>query len=182
MKLLALTALLAASVHASADADADAASSSASAPPPAASSPVADPTPVGALWTSTWDNTTLAPFTQSCASRSTHRAQLFTLASLYPDLETYAPQLKIFYNRQVYPGSWEGVDVHGVERELLKMDVVDLPKAVQEWLAREKTQRHYSVQDDVVFFAPGAIYPIAPLWVEAQEGCEGMFNLREWGG
>ena len=63
------------------------------------------------------------------------------------------------------------------------MNMADMPYKVREWLKRESLQRHYSVQDDAVFFAPGAIYPILPLWVDdAEEGgfdCEGVFDDLE---
>ena len=143
----------------------------------------ADPTPAGALWTATWNATTLSPYTQSCRTTTTHRATLYQLSQLYPDLESYAPQLKVFYNKQLYPGSWSGIDKHGNDRELLMMELASLPPKVRKWIGKESTQRHYSVHDGedvegdgVVFFAPGAVYPILPLWVEDAEGagCEGM--------
>lgn len=96
----------------------------------------------------------------------------------------FAPQLKVFYNKQLYPGSWSGIDKHGNDRELIKMDLADLPWKVQEWIKKESTQRHYSVHDDIVFFAPGAIYPILPLWVDGVDApeCEGTFRSfnEEW--
>lgn len=167
MKLLTLLSLLATTAFASTDSS----SSPDSAPP------TEDPTPVGALWTATWNSSTLAPFTQSCRTLTTHRGSIYKLSQLYPDLETYAPQLKVFYNKQLYPGSWSGIDKHGNDRELIKMDMNDLPWKVREWLKNESTQRHYSIDDDVVFFAPGAIYPILPLWVEGDESgeCAGMY-------
>ena len=104
---------------------------------------------------------------------------------MYPDLEDQAPQLKVFYSGQLYAGSWDGIDVHGGGRELLRMNMADVPFKVREWLKKETKQKHYSVQDDEVFFAPGAIYPILPLWVEredgqkGEEGCEGVFEGLE---
>ncbi|KAJ4343713.1 hypothetical protein N0V95_006543 [Ascochyta clinopodiicola] len=170
MKYLTLIPMLATAIAAS---DASSSSSSAAATPE-------DPTPIGALWTSTWTASTLSPFSQSCLTRTTHRGALYKLSQLYPDLEVFAPQLKVFYNAQAYPGSWSGIDAHGNERELIKMDMQDLPWKVREWIKANGTQRHYSVHDDVVFFAPGAIYPILPLWVEGDEsGCEGVFDGLE---
>lgn len=48
-------------------------------------------------------------------------------------------------------------------------------------LKKTPKQRHFSVQDDVVFFAPGAIYPIAPLFVDEPEAsaCAGVFENLE---
>jgi hypothetical protein len=174
MKLLPLfsPALLVAYAHAASD--------SSSSPSAQASSAVEEPTPVGALWTSTWSTADLTPYTQQCRTTSAYTAKIYKLNELYPDLEAFAPQLKVFYNKQLYAGSWGGIDVHGVGRELIKMEMADLPFKVREWLKREKKQRHYSVQDGVVFFAPGAIYPILPLWVDADEEiCEDVFGDLE---
>lgn len=104
---------------------------------------------------------------------------------MYPTLKDWAAELKVFYHNQHYPGSWNGEDKHGNDRELLKSSLEDLPFAVREWLKKEEgKQRHFSVQDGVVFFAPGAIYPILPLWVEESDGedseineCEGTFKF-----
>jgi hypothetical protein len=48
-------------------------------------------------------------------------------------------------------------------------------------LTKNPKQRHFSVQEDVVFFAPGAIYPILPLFVDEPESdkvsdCEGLYE------
>ncbi|KAL6705450.1 hypothetical protein ACN47E_006715 [Coniothyrium glycines] len=151
-----------------------------SSPPPA---PEAEPTPAGALWTATWTTSTLAPYTQHCRARSTYTARIYALHELYPDLEAQAPQLKVFYNKQHYAGSWGGIDVHGTGRELVRMDMSALPYKVREWLKQNGKQRHYSVQDSEVFFAPGAIYPILPLWVDegddVQPECEGVLEDLE---
>lgn len=186
MKLLAILPFLATTAFASSDpvaAASSAADPAASGPAAASAPPAEDPTPVGALWTAAWNDSTLAPYTKSCATRTTHRGQIYTLKNLYPDLETFAPQLKVFYNKQLYPGSWEGIDKHGNDRELIKMDMTDLPWKVREWIKKESTQRHYSVHDDIVFFAPGAIYPILPLWVEdgKEVGCSGKFDITSEG-
>ncbi|KAJ5037155.1 hypothetical protein J3E74DRAFT_433973 [Bipolaris maydis] len=122
-------------------------SSSSSSTPPAD-----EPTPVGALWTATWNDTTLAPYTQHCRSSSSYTAKIYKLNQLYPDLAEQAPQLKVFYNKQLYAGSWDGIDVHGVGRELIAMHMTDVPYKVREWLKKETLQRHFSVQDDLVFF------------------------------
>lgn len=65
--------------------------------------------------------------------------------------------------------------MHGDKRDLLKMELADLPAGVRGWLRENEKQRRFSVQEDVVFFAPGAIYPIAPLFVEGVGECEGRF-------
>lgn len=74
--------------------------------------------------------------------------------------------------------------MHGVGRELIKMEMKNVPFKVREWLKKNGTQRHFSVQDDQVFFAPGAIYPILPLWVDdgsadKSSDCKGVFDDLE---
>lgn len=93
----------------------------------------ADPTPAGALHLAKWTDTTLTPYTRHCATSKTLTAQIYTLGEMYPALKDWAAQLKVFYNKQHYPGSWEGKDVHGEGRELLKMEVEGLPFGVREW-------------------------------------------------
>ncbi|KAF2126272.1 hypothetical protein P153DRAFT_298418 [Dothidotthia symphoricarpi CBS 119687] len=166
MKLLTLIspAFLAASVSASA-------SESAS----------EDPTPVGQLWTASWTSDDLAPYEQSCHTKSTYKASIYKLGEMYPALEDYTANLKMFYSQQLYPGSWAGYDAHGNDRELLKMPLASLPTKMHRWLQTSSTQRHFSVHDDVVFFAPGAIYPLLPLWVNGKGECEGAFaGLEEY--
>ncbi|KAL5424713.1 hypothetical protein PMIN05_012145 [Paraphaeosphaeria minitans] len=192
-----------------------AASDSSSPSPPASEESLkpADPTPAGEIWAAKWTDADLAPYTKHCASSSKFKAQIYTLKEMYPTLKEWAPQLKVFYNKQLYPGSWEGKDAHGEGRELLKMAYEELPFAVREWcvsphypysslptypcvsfgrhnadyvdrLNKNPKQRHFSVQDDIVFFAPGAIYPILPLFVEEPESdkvsdCEGLYEDLE---
>ncbi|KAK7181635.1 hypothetical protein DPSP01_014221 [Paraphaeosphaeria sporulosa] len=160
------------------------ASSDSSAPASEESPKPADPTPAGEIWAAKWTDADLTSYTKHCASSSTLKAQIYTLGEMYPTLKEWAPQLKVFYNKQLYPGSWEGKDAHGEGRELLKMAYEELPFAVREWLTKNPKQRHFSVQDDIVFFAPGAIYPILPLFVEEPESdkisdCEGLYEDLE---
>lgn len=110
------------------------ASSSSSSPSDATSSPVPDePTPAGQTWLAKWTDATLSSYTKTCATKATFKAQIYTLGEMYPTLKEWAPQLKVFYNKQHYPGSWEGQDVHGTGRELLKMALEDVPFKVREW-------------------------------------------------
>ncbi|KAF1917520.1 hypothetical protein BDU57DRAFT_446078 [Ampelomyces quisqualis] len=172
------TALLAATSYA---AEESASSSSSSAG--AESTPFDEPTPAGALWTAKWGTVDLQPYSQNCLSRNTYTAKIYKLSELYPDLKDFAPDLKIFYNKQLYAGSWNGIDAHGTKRELMRMELSSMPYKVREWLKRTPKQKHFSVHDDNVFFAPGAIYPILPLWVEEPDDgkleCEDVFDDLE---
>ena len=93
MRLLTLLspALLAATISASD-------SNSSSSDKPAAGTE--DPTPVGQLWTASWTPDDLAPYKQSCLSKSTYKASVYKLSEMYPTLEDYAANLKLFYHQQ----------------------------------------------------------------------------------
>ncbi|KAF2278025.1 uncharacterized protein EI97DRAFT_432112 [Westerdykella ornata] len=179
--LLAATAF--ATDSSSSSSSSSSASSSTESASSASSSKVPDPTPIGEIWTPKWTATSSAldPYTTSCHSTTTLTAEIYQLKELYPTLKDFAPQLKVFYNKQHYPGTWNGEDKHGDKRELLKMDYEALPYGVREWINKNTNQRWFSVQDDVVFFAPGAIYPLVPLWVDEADGkkCEGVFDYLE---
>ncbi|KAK3375728.1 hypothetical protein B0T24DRAFT_206105 [Lasiosphaeria ovina] len=40
---------------------------------------------------------------------------------------------KVFADRE-YPGSWDGIDPHGYDRNLLMMEYADVPVAAREWI------------------------------------------------
>lgn len=173
MRLLTLAPLLAVSAFA-----AEASSSKASSAAESSSSSEPEPEPLGKTWSPKWTTSSLIPYKVSCSSTSTYTASIYKLSELYPDLKEAAPELKVFYNKQHYPGSWDGEDKHGNDRELLKMGYEELPFAVREWMRDHPKQRRIATWDGEVFFAPGAIYPIAPLWVDESDEaeCEGMFT------
>lgn len=102
---------------------------------PSETSPAPEPTPVGQLWTAQWKDADLtSSYTKSCESTTAHKAEIYKLSEMYPALKTWAAELKVFYHKQHYPGSWEGEDVHGEGRTLLKMELLDVPVRVREWL------------------------------------------------
>ncbi|KAF1995468.1 hypothetical protein P154DRAFT_500119 [Amniculicola lignicola CBS 123094] len=143
-------------------------------------SAVPEYTPLGQTWSPKWKAADLSSYTKRCESAASFKASIYTLGQMYPELKTFAPELKVFYHRQHYPGSWDGVDKHGNDRELIKMDFDTVPFGVKEWIAKTK-QRRYSVQEEVVFFAPGAMYSLLPHWVPESEekGCDGLFDDLE---
>ncbi|CAK7203978.1 hypothetical protein SEUCBS139899_006728 [Sporothrix eucalyptigena] len=123
---------------------------------------------------------------------------------------------------RTYPGSWDGVDHGGMQRDLLMMDWRELPVYVRQWIEREEMKRpdrddgrqwrfmvfqkkpkksgatataplkaiptegadvstwtlpEVSDRDKVVFFAPGQLYPILPLFNAKGGGkCEDSFS------
>lgn len=124
MRFTTILPLLLATAFASSDSSAEASSESPKAE---------EPTPAGEVWLAKWKDSDLSSYTKKCEGSTTFKANIYTLGEMYPTLKEWAPQLKVFYNKQLYPGSWEGKDAHGDKRELLKMPYEELPFAVREW-------------------------------------------------
>lgn len=100
------------------------------------------------------------------------------------------------FSGRPYPGGWDGMDAHGYERELVKMEYRDVPVQVREWIENQEEAEgpgkglfgvfakpgtgetaSASVEDKIVIFAPGALYETLPLWLVQDSGCEGMSCL-----
>lgn len=145
-------------------------------------------------------------FNAKCESTRTFAAAEYQLHDLHDaeplGLAPYGDALKHVFGGREYPGGWHGLDAHGYERTLLKMEYKDVPLKVRDWVAEQDRTSLYAVydkpkkaqrvagtanldeeQDDdhrewdaqrVVIFAPGAIYENLPLWVAEGSDCEGM--------
>lgn len=81
-------------------------------------------------------------FLATCSSQRTFKATEYLL----DDLQELPPQglipwvealRKVFTNRQ-YPGSWDGIDPHGYDRNMLMMEYSDVPEKVKEWIENEE--------------------------------------------
>lgn len=117
-------------------------------------------------------------------------------------LAPWADAIRFYFGGHPYPGSWDGIDAGNTARDILKMEYTDVPQAVKDWMAETvkfdkwgHTRYMYGVfwkpkeggdtaqaasndtegkdEDKVLFFAAGAIYEIAPLWVAKGSNCEG---------
>lgn len=74
----------------------------------------------------------------TCNNERTFHAEEFLL----DDLSVKPPQgilgykegLKKVFSKLEYPGSWEGIDPHGYDRNLLMMPYDQVPLAVREWI------------------------------------------------
>jgi len=141
------------------------------------------------------DGTDPGGFEAPCRASVTFWGEQYTMGELstaaglpYPD-ETIT-----YFKSHLYPGSWDGVDKKGENREVIIMNYYTVPKPVREWVEqqeREATSNSHSDQPKqgwigvydkpkdndpthkVIIFAPGAIYPILPLWVSQGSKCEG---------
>ncbi|PSR90307.1 hypothetical protein BD289DRAFT_366349 [Coniella lustricola] len=162
--------------------------------------PKVDPTRLENFpWTNPFSSASkLGQFDATCDSTRTFSAAEFQLHDLrQPEptgLKPYSEALKgLFYGRG-YPGGWEGMDNHGYERNMLKMEYDEVPAKVKDWIQEQESakgpgQGLYAVLDKplsraddkddedesgqkVVIFAPGAIYENLPLWVAENSNCE----------
>lgn len=155
-------------------------------------------------WSDPFSSTRLAEFDSACAGQRTFAASEFQIHDLQaPEpkgLWPYGNALKLLFGGRPYPGDWDGMDPHGYERNLLKMDYTDVPVKVREWIEKqEKTDGPgkglfgiYDIPEEgervtgvaqvddvqqldqkrVAIFAPGALYETLPLWVAEASDCE----------
>lgn len=81
-------------------------------------------------------------FLATCSSERTFKATEYLL----DDLQELPPQglipwvealRKVFTNRQ-YPGSWDGIDPHGYDRNMLMMEYSEVPEKVRRWIEEEE--------------------------------------------
>ncbi|CAK7215538.1 hypothetical protein SBRCBS47491_002515 [Sporothrix bragantina] len=141
--------------------------------------------------------------------------------AVYP----FAAGIEKYIAGRMYPGSWDGVDHGGMQRDILMMDWRELPVYVRQWIENEEMKRpdredgrtwrfmvfqkklkkevatatepptplravptegaevstwklpEVADRDKVVFFAPGQLYPILPLFNAKGGGkCEDSFS------
>ena len=82
----------------------------------------------------------------ACRATRSFKAQQFLLDDLKESpplgLGPYADRLKTFFQGREYPGSWDGLDPHGYDRNVVLMEWDDVPAPVRGWIdeqARQKT-------------------------------------------
>jgi hypothetical protein len=77
-------------------------------------------------------------FDAACEVERTFAAQEFLLDDLAENPPTgllpYRDALRDVFSAREYPGSWDGVDPHGYDRNLLAMGYADVPRKVREWI------------------------------------------------
>lgn len=171
--------------------------------------PKVDPTKLeNFTWSDPFSSPRLADFDVACTSQHTFTASEYQLHDLQLEepkgLGPYGDALKALFGGRPYPGGWEGMDAHGYERNLLKMEYADVPVRVREWIEEQeetdgpgkglfgvydkpgqgervtgaaKLTNVDSARSLVVIFAPGAMYETLPLWVAEGSDCEGISLL-----
>jgi hypothetical protein len=84
----------------------------------------------------------LAQFETPCTAEKTFQAKEYLLDDISEEpplgLLPFMDALKkVFENRQ-YPGSWDGIDPHGYDRNLLQMEYADVPVKIREWIEEQE--------------------------------------------
>ncbi|TDZ28839.1 Phenylacetaldoxime dehydratase [Colletotrichum spinosum] len=81
-------------------------------------------------------------FAATCEASATFRATQHILNEIHEPLpvglEPWFDAIKSFFGGRPFPGGWGGEDAHGVNREVIKMEYVDLPSAVKTWIQEQK--------------------------------------------
>ena len=93
-----------------------------------------------------WPNPFASPkhkkFTPSCSVDRTFQAREYLLDDLADKgpggLLAYRDALKSVFSAREYPGSWDGVDPHGYDRNLLTMPYDEMPLKVREWIEEQE--------------------------------------------
>ena len=95
-------------------------------------------------WADPWAQRKIKRFTPTCEAEDTFDAHEFLLDDLSEapplGLKPYGSALKKIFKGRPYPGSWNGIDPHGYDRNLLKMEYADVPVKVREWIEDQEIQ------------------------------------------
>lgn len=92
-------------------------------------------------WADPFSSPMLANFDASCENERTFTAleyQIHDLKEPEPKgLLPYRVAIKKLFTGRNYPGGWNGMDAHGYERNLLRMEYTDVPVKVREWIEEQ---------------------------------------------
>lgn len=163
----------------------------------------------GFRWARPWpdDGSPLQGFIIPCKAAGSFVATQYKVSELYknpPDgLSPWASQLNLLFNSRAYPGSWDGVNLHGDNRDMVMMEYKDVPIPVQNWVEKELSDEIGSkkrfmgvyrkpkegessvapgdisslpAEEKVLIIAPGEFYEILPLFVSKGSKCEGTLS------
>jgi len=77
-----------------------------------------------------------------CGAEKTFKMREYLLDDVSEDaplgLVAYQTALKSVFGERQYPGSWDGIDPHGYDRNLLQMEYTDVPLKVREWIEEQE--------------------------------------------
>lgn len=115
-------------------------------------------------------------------------------------LQPWASIINGLFTSRFYPGSWQGVNYKGDQRDLVVMEWRDVPQHAREWVLEQlrdeemRLKRFLAVvrkskdgervdeesvegipdSERLLIIAPGELYNFLPLWVSQNSECEGM--------
>lgn len=94
-------------------------------------------------WADPFRSPQLDRFTAACEGAATFAAAEFQLHDLSVPagrggLRPYGEALKAAFVGRAYPGGWGGMDAHGYERTLLRMEYADVPPRVRLWIEEQE--------------------------------------------
>lgn len=93
-------------------------------------------------WTDPFSSSKIRKFAPSCEAEQTFHAREYLLDDLQQDapkgLLPWADALRKIFKGRPYPGSWDGWDPHGYDRNLLMMEYADVPVPVREWIEEQE--------------------------------------------
>lgn len=93
-------------------------------------------------------------FDLHCKADKTFHAKMYRLSDLSDNpptgLAPWRSGIEDFLSHKPYPGSWDGVDHKGEDREIVVMEYVDVPEAVRTWI--EEQQRKTNDTQELKWF------------------------------
>ncbi|KUI72741.1 hypothetical protein VM1G_11858 [Cytospora mali] len=105
--------------------------------------PMVDPSKLeNFTWSDPFSSPNLDRFDATCENQRTFNALEYQLHDLQKEepkgLWPYGDALKTLFGGRPYPGGWNGMDAHGYERNLLKMEYTNVPVKVREWIEEQE--------------------------------------------
>ncbi|KAK4442202.1 Glucarate dehydratase [Podospora aff. communis PSN243] len=93
-------------------------------------------------WTNPFEDKDINHFRPLCGAERTFHVKEYLLDDVSEEaplgLAAYQTALKAVFNTRQYPGSWDGIDPHGYDRNLLQMEYADVPIKVREWIEQQE--------------------------------------------
>ncbi|KAI6353317.1 hypothetical protein MCOR25_009036 [Pyricularia grisea] len=92
----------------------------------------------GWRWEKPWphDDSSLMQFDELCRASATFPARQYKFSDLDADpvVKPYGPAIRDLATGRVYPGSWDGVNVKGPQRDVLLVEWVRIPRLARGWI------------------------------------------------
>jgi hypothetical protein len=93
-------------------------------------------------WSDPFSSSRYRKFDAACEAEKTFKATEYLLDDLSEapplGLLPYNEALKKIFKGREYPGSWDGIDPHGYDRNMLMMEYADVPVKVREWIEEQE--------------------------------------------